>query len=77
MHLHADAAHHLMCGRKVTVSGESSSMAWLQWSLKQIFNVSWIHHNINGSYCSSPVIFIITTVSFIISFQPVRQNLTS
>lgn len=42
MHLHPNAAHHLMRGRKVTVGGEGSSMAWLQRGVKQIFNVSWI-----------------------------------
>lgn len=57
MHLHANAAHHLMRGRKVTVSGEGSSMAWLQRGVKQIFNVSWIQPSENGSYCYSLYIY--------------------
>lgn len=53
MHLHADAAHHLMRGGKVTVSGEGGSMAWLQRGVEQIFNVSWIQPTKNRSYCYS------------------------
>lgn len=41
IHLHADAAHHLMCGGQVAVSGESSSMAWFQIDVKQIADVPW------------------------------------
>lgn len=40
MYLHADAAHHLMCGGQVAVSGESCSVTWLQFDIKQILNVA-------------------------------------
>lgn len=57
MYLHADAAHHLMRGRKVTVSGEGSSMARFQRGVKQIFNVSCIHPTNKTPHCSSPYIY--------------------
>lgn len=41
IHLHADAAHHLMGGGQVTVSGESSSMTRLQFDIKQILDITW------------------------------------
>lgn len=40
MYLHADAAHHLMCGGQVAVSGESRSVTWLQFDIKQILDVA-------------------------------------
>ncbi len=40
IHLHADAAHHLMRGGQVAVSGESSSMTWLQFDIKQILDIA-------------------------------------
>lgn len=58
MHLHANAAHHLMRGRKVTVGGEGSSVAWLQRGVKQIFNVSWIQHSQKRLLLHQPTEFV-------------------
>lgn len=39
-HLHADAAHHLVCGGQVTVSGKSSSVSRFELDVKQVLDVS-------------------------------------
>lgn len=66
-HLHANAAHHLMCGRKITVSGESGSMAGHHFDVKQLFDVSCIQLSNRVGYWSVWDIYHLKKATLIMS----------